>query len=115
MERGRQQNESLVRGSLDRRIRVAHIDRQRVGVDRQRARTAIELLGRRHQVGDPVSHELPAVGETVILLTSPLSVAIETPTEGRGGVQQNGRLADGERPSQTASSSSRACIPASPG
>ena len=35
-----------------------------------------------------------AVGETVILLT-PLSIHIETPTKGRGGVQQNDSLADG--------------------
>ena len=35
-----------------------------------------------------------AVGETVILMTPPF-IPIETPTKGRGGVQQNDSLADG--------------------
>ena len=53
--------------------------------------------GRQASFPGPASPALAllALGETVIILLTPLSFLIETPTKGRGGMQQNDRtLAD---------------------
>ena len=48
----------------------------------------------RRMAAGPAAIEV-AIDETVFLLTLSLSITVDTPTEGRGGVQQNNSLADG--------------------